>query len=248
MTGTSAVGISHRSLSPCGTRNRSAGELWQLPRAVHGFRIHQVRRQHFGVSMLAGVQVEHEVGQGAFQPRAQIPIHRKARAGQFHGAFQDRECPALAEFPMRLGSEIKLAAAYPSGALRRCRRRSVRPARSRAADSGCPSEFHAAAHRDSDCLLFRVPEIFSRSSLVSCISGAGVLTALLQLGDLFGSPVALGLACVSASGDRLPPARVDLRRNPSALQPDSCRAGAASPQPAAGCREQNSDQAWELIL
>ena len=45
-------------------------KLRQLAGAVHRFGIHEVWRQHFGVSVLAGVQVEHEVGESALETRA----------------------------------------------------------------------------------------------------------------------------------------------------------------------------------
>src|SRR5947209_20160161 len=39
------------------------GKLWQLSGSVHGFRVHHVWRQDFGVSVFFGVNVEHEVGE-----------------------------------------------------------------------------------------------------------------------------------------------------------------------------------------
>ncbi len=89
-------------------------ELRQLPGAVHGVGIDQERRQHLGVAMLAGVQVEHEVHQRALQPRAQVPIDGEARAGQLGGALQVEDAQLLAQLPVRLGREVELRRRAPA--------------------------------------------------------------------------------------------------------------------------------------
>ena len=70
--------------------------------------------------MLAGVQVEHEVGQRPLQPRSQVPVHGKARAGEFGGALQIEHAQLFAQFPVRLGREIEFRRLCPSAGLPRC--------------------------------------------------------------------------------------------------------------------------------
>ena len=71
-----AIKIRHRHL---GRRNqpkiflavrytkRILREFRKLACPIHRFGIHQVRWKHFGVSVLSGVQIEHEVGEGPLQ-------------------------------------------------------------------------------------------------------------------------------------------------------------------------------------
>ena len=55
-------------------------DFWQLRRAEHGGVAHQQRRRDFLIAMLVGVQVEHELGERAFQPRQLALQHGEARA------------------------------------------------------------------------------------------------------------------------------------------------------------------------
>ena len=64
--------------------------------------------------MLAGVQVEHEIGQRPLQPRPQVPVHREARAGKLGGAFEIEHAQRFAQFPVRLGREIELRRSAPA--------------------------------------------------------------------------------------------------------------------------------------
>ena len=68
------------------------GKFRQLPGAIHRFGIHQIRRQNLGVSVLARVQIEHEVHQRPLQLRAQIPVDGEARARSVSPRVPDREC------------------------------------------------------------------------------------------------------------------------------------------------------------
>ena len=86
----------------------------QLSGAIHGLGIHQVRRQHLGVAVLAGVQIEHEIGQRPLQPRSQVPVHREARAGKLGGAFEIEHAQRFTQFPVRFGREIELRRRAPA--------------------------------------------------------------------------------------------------------------------------------------
>ena len=63
--------------------------------------------------MLAGVQVKHEVGEGALHLGAEVPVDGEAGAGKFGGALEVEDAELLAQFPMRLGSEIELGRGAP---------------------------------------------------------------------------------------------------------------------------------------
>src|SRR5258708_12192825 len=64
--------------------------------------------------MLSGVQVEHEVGQRAFQLCAGVPIDGKARAGKFYRARQIENAKLLSQLPMRLWREAELRRRAPA--------------------------------------------------------------------------------------------------------------------------------------
>ncbi len=85
------------------------GELRQLAGSVKARRIDHEGRQHFGIAVFPRMGIEHEIHQGTFELRPQAPIHRKARASDFGGALQIQDSQLGAQFPMRLGREIKFA-------------------------------------------------------------------------------------------------------------------------------------------
>ncbi len=89
-------------------------ELGKLPGAEQAGRVDQERRQHFGIAVLARVNVQHEVDQRAFQPGADAPIDGKPRAGDFGGALQIQNLQLGPEIPMRLGLKIELARLAPA--------------------------------------------------------------------------------------------------------------------------------------
>src|ERR1019366_5228371 len=60
----------------------------QLAGAVHGIRIHQVWWEHLGISVLARVEVKHEIGERSFEPRAERPIDGKAGSGKLRRPLQ----------------------------------------------------------------------------------------------------------------------------------------------------------------
>ena len=53
-------------------------ELGQLPGSEQAGGVHQERRQHLGVAVLARMHVEHEVDQRALEARAQRPSRRRS--------------------------------------------------------------------------------------------------------------------------------------------------------------------------
>ena len=90
------------------------GELGKLAGAVEAGGVHQEGRQHFGIAVLARVDVEHEVDQRAFQLRAQAPVEGEARAGDLGGALEIEDAEFGAEIPVRLGLEIELRGLAPA--------------------------------------------------------------------------------------------------------------------------------------
>ncbi len=167
-------------------------ELRQLPRSVHRIGIHQVRRKNFGVPVLAGVQIEHEIGERTFEFGAQVPVDGEARAGEFHGALQVENAEFGAEFPVRLGSEIEF------------RRRA--PAAGFDIVVGAVADGHTRVRKIRDAgenIAQSVIEIgrrfFQRLNLLAQFLGLGhgracILAGLLELGNLFGCLVALGFS------------------------------------------------------
>ena len=83
-------------------------ELGQLSGAVKAGRVHQERRQHFGITVFAGVRVEHEIDQRALQLRAHAPVERETGAGNLGGALEIEDAQFGAEVPVRFGLEIEL--------------------------------------------------------------------------------------------------------------------------------------------
>ncbi len=106
VTGTSAVGISQKSWPSHLKRSSLNLGNWPVPNRLA--RIHQEGRQHFGVAVLAGVHVEHEIDERALQLRAQAPVQGEARAGDLGGALEIQDAQFRAQVPVRLGLEIEL--------------------------------------------------------------------------------------------------------------------------------------------
>ena len=78
------------------------GELRQLRRAVHHVVAHEVGRHDLGVAaqpvLLGGsVQVEHELGQRALQPRQLPPQHHEAGAGKLGRGLEVHQAQGLAD-------------------------------------------------------------------------------------------------------------------------------------------------------
>ena len=75
------------------------GELGELSGAEERLGVDHVGREDFGVAVLAGVEVEHEVGEGALESRALPIMHNKTGAGDFCGAFEVEDAEALRRSP-----------------------------------------------------------------------------------------------------------------------------------------------------
>ena len=63
-------------------------ELGELAGAEEGLGVDHVGRQDFGVAVLAGVEVEHEVGEGALEACSLAVVDDEAGAGDFGGAVE----------------------------------------------------------------------------------------------------------------------------------------------------------------
>ncbi len=186
---------------------RISRKLRQLPRAVHRIGIHQVGRKNFGVSVLARMQIEHEVRERPLELRAQIPVHRKARPGQLHGAFQVEDPEISAQIPMWLGSEIKFRRRAPAPDFYVVIR-AVPNRHARVRQVGNAGKNLSQPRVQIGCSLLQL-----RNPLAQFLRlrhrRAGVLPAFLQLGNLFRSLVSLRLACLSLSNG-LPAVRIHL--------------------------------------
>ena len=72
------------------------GELGELAGAEEGLRVDHVGRQDFGVAVFAGVEVEHEVGEGAFEARSLAEVDDEAGAGDLCGAVEVEDAEGFA--------------------------------------------------------------------------------------------------------------------------------------------------------
>ena len=63
-------------------------KLGQLPRAIKAIFIRDERRQHFGISVVLRMHIQHEIDQRAFQFRAQAHVNGKPRAGDLRRAIE----------------------------------------------------------------------------------------------------------------------------------------------------------------
>src|SRR5205823_2873821 len=75
-------------------------KFWELRCSDHAFAPHQERGAHFLVTMLARVQIEHELDQASLQPRA--------RAGETNETASAQLCRALQikEFDIRNNADL----------------------------------------------------------------------------------------------------------------------------------------------
>ena len=89
------------------------GEFGEAAGAEEGFGVDHVGRQDFGVAVLAGVEVEHEVGDGALEAGSLAIVDDEAGAGDFGGAFEVEDAEAFADFPMGEGGEVEGAGRAP---------------------------------------------------------------------------------------------------------------------------------------
>ena len=69
--------------------------------------VDHVGRQDFGVAVLAGVEVEHEVGEGALEAGSLAVVDDEAGAGDLGGALEVEDAEALAELPVGEGGEVE---------------------------------------------------------------------------------------------------------------------------------------------
>ena len=89
------------------------GELRQLAGAEERLRVDHVGRQDFGVPVFAGVEVEHEVGEGAFEARSLAEVDDEARAGDLRGAVEVEDAEGFAQLPVGLGGKVELGLLAP---------------------------------------------------------------------------------------------------------------------------------------
>ncbi len=83
-------------------------ELGKLADASESSGVDEEGRKDFAIAALAGMNLEHEMGECAFETRAQATIDGKARPRHFGGGLKIEDAGALAELPMREGSEIEV--------------------------------------------------------------------------------------------------------------------------------------------
>src|SRR5580704_15910919 len=78
-------------------------KLRQLRRPIHHLVAHQQRWGDLGVTMLAGVQIEHELPERAREPRQPTLKHNETGAGELGSSLEIHLAERLAEIKMLLG-------------------------------------------------------------------------------------------------------------------------------------------------
>ena len=149
---------------PCVTANMSASNFGNCVVPTSARRIDDVRRVALGVAMLLRVRVEHQLRERAMQAREIAAQEREARARTASPRWRNRACRALRRGRRDPSARIRTRAARPSGALRRCRRPSGRPASMDAVMFGSSSR----KSRSLTCTLSS-----SRSSVLQRVAEAG---------------------------------------------------------------------------
>ena len=90
------------------------GKFWQLARAGEGCAVHDKRRKNLRVAMLARVHIKKKVRECTLKPRPPTFVDGKTGSSDLGGGFEIEDARALANFPVRLGLEIKLRGRAPA--------------------------------------------------------------------------------------------------------------------------------------
>ena len=167
------------------------GELRQLPGADHRLGVDHEGGQDLGVGVLARVQVEHEIDEGALEAGARAGVDGEPRPGDLRGPLEVEDPEAGSDLPVRQRLEVELPWLAPAAHLDVVLR-------------GFPPR-HALVRdvRDGQEPLLegRIDRGHLRVELLDPIAEPphlvderrGVLLVLLEGGDLLGSLVAPGL-------------------------------------------------------
>src|ERR1700674_5076102 len=104
------------------------GELRQLARAGERPGVHQEGRQNFGVAVLACVDIEKEICEGALKASSPALVNGEARAGDLRGGGEIEDAGAFSDLPLWVWRKIKFPQ-RAGGGFRYCQPRSRRRAR-----------------------------------------------------------------------------------------------------------------------
>ena len=88
-------------------------KLRKLSHAHHAVAADDVRRRDFGVAVLGRVQIQQELDQRPFQPRAPVRVEQEAAAGKLRPPREVHELERLAQLDVRLGIEGELGLGTP---------------------------------------------------------------------------------------------------------------------------------------
>jgi hypothetical protein len=101
------LGRGNEVVVPCFELEQVFLELRQLPRAGHGGAVDHERRQHLRIAVLAGMQVQHKIDEGALQQGAVAQVQGKPRPGDFRGTLEIEDVQVLADVPVRFHREVE---------------------------------------------------------------------------------------------------------------------------------------------
>src|SRR5690349_5668718 len=94
-------------------------EFRQLARADHAVAANEERRLDLDVAVLAGVQVEHEVDQGAHEPGSAAHEHGEPRAGELRATREIEDAERFSQLPVRSAAPRSRLAPRPDDPVRR---------------------------------------------------------------------------------------------------------------------------------
>src|SRR5579883_576454 len=99
------------------TLEEVGGELRQLAGPAHGLGVDERGRKDLGVAVATGVEIEHEVGEGALEAGAGAAIDGEARAGDLGRGGEVEHAQALAQFDVIARGEVEGARRAPAADL-----------------------------------------------------------------------------------------------------------------------------------
>ena len=198
-------------------------EFRQLTGPEHHFVAHEQRRIDFGIAVLVGVQIDHELPDRALEPRQALLQHDEARAGQFCRRLEIHVAERVAEIVMRLRRKAVVAASHRRRDVARCRARRCRRAPRRAAGSGWRTvRGKLLVGRLRRSLELRHPRL-ELGDFGHQLAGARLILGLLGIADLLRRRIASRLRLLGGKNGRAA-ALVDRqqrrrhRRKPAPLQ------------------------------
>ena len=164
-------------------------EFRQLTSTLHAGTVYDKRREHFGVAVFFGVQIQEEADYSAFQASAQATVEYITSARNFYATFKVDDVETFANIPVSFRFKFKFSGFAPSAyygvSAVICTNGNVI---SRNVGDGQKNFFQT----NFDCFQFFV--VFSNfiaQRTNCCHLFSSILTSFFQLANFLGSTIAL---------------------------------------------------------